>query len=80
MRAMHDMAELVQHSIGDFFERHELPLVRRISKAEADSLALVDIEAQEIALLRVEFGQNTDSPSSLPHDRLDERRDLLEHV
>lgn len=62
----------MEHGVNDLFDRYELTLVGGIAKPEADLLTRVDVEAQKVGLLRVEFTQCANLPVSTTHDRFDE--------
>ena len=64
---------LVQHRVRQLIYGWKLALVPRMSKAKAYLLASVPIQAQQALFCRPKFRQYADFPSSLSHDRLDER-------
>lgn len=61
------MTELVQQRIEDLLKAEELSWVSCVAETEVDGLAVVDIEAPKICLLREEFAQLSYPPPSLSH-------------
>lgn len=72
MRPMHVMTQLVQHGVDDVLEREELALIGRRAEPEADLLAAVDVQAEQVGFGGVELAEDVDAPVALPHQRFDE--------
>lgn len=70
---------LMQHRIHHLLQGQKLALVRRIPQSQAYLLTSVDVQAQEIPLVRIEFTERSHFPGSLPHDWFDQRGDFPEH-
>jgi hypothetical protein len=70
--------ELMQHSINNLLQRQEQIRIIVIAQADANLVAAVDVQAEQVAFGWQELGQDLDAPASLAHDRFDGRGDFAE--
>lgn len=65
--------QLMQHGIDNLLERQEQIGITVVAQTDADLVAAVDVQPEQVALGGQELGQNLHSPPTLAHDRLDRR-------
>jgi hypothetical protein len=68
----------MQHSINNLLQRQEQIRIIVIAQADANLVAAVDVQAEQVAFGWQELGQDLDAPASLAHDRFDGRGDFAE--
>jgi hypothetical protein len=66
----------MQHSINNLLQRQEQIRIIVIAQADANLVAAVDVQAEQVAFGWQELGQDLDAPASLAHDRFDGRGDF----
>jgi hypothetical protein len=60
----------VQQCIKKLLERQKLIRITSMPQPQLYMLPTIRIETQQVGLLRQELAQDTNTPSSLPHQRL----------
>ena len=67
------VGELMQHSINNLLQRQEKVRIVVIAQTDADFVAAVDVQSEQVPLWWQELGQDLDAPTAFPHDRFDSR-------
>lgn len=70
--------ELMQHCINNLLQRQEQISIIMIPQANANLVAAINIQAEQVPLRWQEFRQYLDAPTSLAHDGFDGRGDSAE--
>ena len=70
--------KFMQHSIDNLLQRQEQIGIIMITQADANLVASIDVQPEQVPFRRQELGQDLNAPASLSHDGLDGRGDFAE--
>jgi hypothetical protein len=63
----------VQHGVNNLLEWQEKIRIVVIAQADADFVAAVDVQSEQVSLWWQELGQDLDAPAAFSHDGFDGR-------
>jgi hypothetical protein len=67
------VGKLMQHSINNLLKRQKKIRIVVIAQTDADLVAAVDVQSEQVSLWWQELGQDLNAPTAFPHDGFDGR-------